>query len=187
MTLIRQRLKCILAAGAVAFSLTGAPAAADDRELDALFAALKHADAETYRAIEAQIWEMWSASGSPAMDLLLERGRAALSAGDVEAAIEHFTALVDHAPDFAEGYNARATAYYQAQLYGPSVADIRETLARNPRHFGALSGLALIFEEVGMTDGALEAYREVYRLNPQREGVAEAIERLEREVEGRSL
>ena len=68
-------------------------------------------------------------------------------------AIEHFTALVDHAPEFAEGYNARATAYFQNGQYGPSLEDIRQTLMLNPRHFGAMSGLALILEELGRPPG----------------------------------
>ena len=105
------------------------------------------------------------------MDLLLQRGREALEAGDIDRAIEHFSALIDHAPDFAEGYNARATAYFQKGLYGPSLEDIEQTLARNPRHFGALSGLALILEELGIKDGALAAYRAVEEMYPAREGL----------------
>ena len=70
-------------------------------------------------------------------------------------AIEHFTALIDHAPDFAEGYNARATAFFQTGQFGQSLADIQQTLALNPRHFGAISGLALI---LGHRLGALEQH-----------------------------
>jgi Tfp pilus assembly protein PilF len=121
------------------------------------------------------------------MDLLLERGREALEAGEIDVAIEHLSALVDHAPDFAEAYNARATAYFQAGHYGLALEDIRQTLARNPRHFGAMSGLALILEEIGEEKGALEAWRGVEALHPQREGVRQAIERLERQVEGVTL
>jgi tetratricopeptide (TPR) repeat protein len=102
-------------------------------------------------------------------------------------AIEHFSALVDHAPGFAEGYNARATAYFQAGYYGLALEDIRQALALNPRHFGAMSGLALILEEIGEAEGALEAWRAVEALNPSRQGVREAIERLERQVEGVTL
>lgn len=183
---LRQILNSVVAASFVAVA-SFAPSFAEEPDLDALFEALKSADAATYEEIESRIWDQWSRSGSSAMDLLLERGRKALEEGDTAAAIEHFTALIDHAPDFAEGYNARATAYYQAGLYGPSLEDIRQALARNPRHFGAISGLALILEEIGETDGALEAWRAVEAIHPARPGVRDAIERLEKEVEGTTL
>ncbi len=183
--MIPQRFKPVVAAGFLALALAG-PGLADDR-LDDLFTALREADAETGAAIEGRIWEEWSHSGSPAMDLLLERGRAAMAEGDFMLAIEHFTALVDHAPEFPEGYNARATAYFRAGLYGPSLADIRTTLALNPRHFGALAGLAAIFEELGEKKGALAAYREVEKLFPAREGLRETIDRLSRQVEGENI
>lgn len=178
-------LKCVVAALGIAL-MTGA-SVAQETDLDPLFDSLKMADPDAARSIEERIWVEWSKTGSPSMDLLLERGREALEAGDTDAAIEHFSALIDHAPDFAEGYNARALAYFQSDLYGPAVADIRMALALNPRHFGALSGLAVIFEETGMTDGALAAWRAVIELHPTREGADDAIKRLERQVEGRSL
>ncbi len=183
---LRQILNAATAICAATF-FAASGSQADDAELDPLFDALRDADESSYREIENRIWEEWSRSGSAAMDLLLERGREALQAGDVDVAIEHFTALIDHAPDFAEGYNARATAYFQKGLYGPSLEDIRQTLARNPRHFGAMSGLALILDEIGESEGALEAWRAVEAIHPQREGVREAIERLEKEVEGVTL
>lgn len=188
MRTLRESLKRNAAAASVVVALAlGMPAHAAEDDLDALFDALRDAEGPAHQEIENKIWEEWSKSGSAALDLLLERGRQALQEGETEIAIEHFTALIDHAPDFAEGYNARATAYFQAGLYGPSLEDIRQTLARNPRHFGALAGLAMILTEIGETEGALEAWRAVEALNPARGGVREAIERLEREVDGTSL
>jgi Tfp pilus assembly protein PilF len=163
------------------------PAAAEDEALDPLFEALKDAEPPGAQEIENRIWEEWSKSGSSSMDLLLERGRDALQAGEIDVAIEHFSALVDHAPEFAEAYNSRATAYFQEGEYGLALEDIRQALALNPRHFGAMSGLAMILEEIGEEEGALEAWRAVADLNPSREGVREAIERLERQVEGVTL
>lgn len=160
---------------------------AEEAELEALFEGLQDADASALEQIEGRIYEIWSQSGSPSMDLLLDRGREALAEGNAEAAIEHFSALIDHAPDFAEGYNARATAYFQQGRYGLSLADIRETLARNPRHFGAISGLALILEELGQPESALAAWREVEKLHPNREGLADRIRVLEISVEGATL
>lgn len=167
--------------------VAGQTAIAQDAALDPLFEALKEAEGEDAQQIETKIWEQWADSGSPSMNFLLRRGREALEAGDNVLAIEHFSALIDHAPEFAEAYNARATAYYNAGRYGPSLADIREVLLRNPRHFGALGGLALILDEIGEHRGALEAYRQVEALYPNRAGLTEAITRLEREVEGEDI
>lgn len=158
-----------------------------EAELDMLFERLRQPDLEDWKTVEEEIWNRWSRSGSPALDLLLERGRMALANGDFRAAIEHLTALVDHAPDFAEGWNARATAYFHAGYYGPAVADIMKTLSLNPRHFGALSGLGLILEETGDPDGALAAYRRAFALHPHRPDVRAAIERLEKETGGQEL
>lgn len=180
------RLKYAVAAFAAAVSLAF-PAAADEAELEALFEGLKTADASAAAQIEARIYDLWSQSGSASMDLLLERGQEAMMAGDTKLAIQHFSALIDHAPDFAEGYNARATAFFQIGQYGPSLEDIQHTLALNPRHFGAMSGLALIFEEIGRPGDALAVWREVKKINPSREGMEEAIRRLERQVEGETL
>ena len=107
--------------------------------------------------------------------------------GDVIDAIGHFTALIDHAPEFAEGWNARATAFFIADRYGLSIADIRQTLALNPRHFGALSGLGMIMERIDKPDKALLAYRRALDIHPHRPNVILAIERLEMVVEGTEL
>lgn len=188
MTRLKDGFKSAVGAFLLAACLAGGARAQDAGDgLDDLFDALRVAGPDDAGAIEDRIWMEWSKSGSPAMDFLLDRGRDALEAGDTGAAIDHFTALIDHAPDFAEGYNGRATAYYQQGLYGPSLEDIRQTLARNPRHFGAIGGLALILEEIGEPDGALEAYRALAEIHPQRDGLAEAITRLERQVEGSDI
>ena len=99
--------------------------AEDTAKLDGLFERLKTAEAAEAGRIEREIWIEWSKSGSPAEDLLLQRGKDAMDLGDFPAAIEHFTAIIDHDPDFAEAWNARATAYYMAGEFGPPVAAIR--------------------------------------------------------------
>ena len=180
------QLKRFVAALSLLFAFSVA-SQAQEVDLDDLFTALKDAGPSGYEPIEEKIWQEWSKSGSKSMDYLLKRGRDALSAGRLEESIGHFSALIDHAPDFAEGYNARATAYFMSDLYGPSLEDIRKTLELNPRHFGAISGLASILEALEMKDAALKAYREVEAIHPHREGLSQAIERLEKEVEGQSL
>ena len=162
-------------------------AGAQTVSLDDLFAKLSTADEAASQRIEQDIWREWSNSGSAAMDLLLQRGRDAMSAGDMGAAIEHLTALIDHAPDFAEGYNARATAYFQAGELGPSIDDIAHVLTLNPRHFGALSGLGMIFEQLGKPGKALEVYKAALAIHPHLAGVLESIARLEAAAAGQEL
>ncbi len=154
------------------------PLAAQTADLDALFQELLTADATQSQKIEQEIWIEWSKSGSAAMDLLLERGRAAMAQGNPELAVQHLTALVDHAPDFAEGWNARATAYFQTGDFGPAIADIGHVLTLNPRHFGALAGLGAIFEELDQPEKAIEVYRAALAINPHGAGLQEAIDRL---------
>jgi tetratricopeptide (TPR) repeat protein len=167
--------------------LAALPAFGQTPKLDDLLDRLKTAEPEEAARIEAEIWIEWSKSGSAAMDLLLERGRQAMAAGDMDTAIEHFTALIDHAPDFAEAWDSRATAYYQAGDIGPALADIAQTLRLNPRHFGALSGLAMIFQEGGQTEKALEVWKLVAAIHPNAPGVSEAITAIETDLQGREL
>nr|WP_240335557.1 tetratricopeptide repeat protein [Pseudotabrizicola algicola] len=155
--------------------------------MDDLFDRLKSADPRAASRLEREIWNEWSKSGSPAMDLLLQRGRDAMAAGRTAEAIEHLTALTDHAPDFAEGWNARATAYYQARQLGPSVSDIARALVLNPRHFGALAGLGAIYEELNNPRKALEVYRAALAIHPHLRGVSEKARRLEAQVAGTEL
>jgi tetratricopeptide (TPR) repeat protein len=155
--------------------------------LDDLFAKLQAAEPAEAARLERQIWREWSKSGSAAMDLLLQRGRDALDNGETTLAIEHYTALIDHAPDFAEGWNGRATAYFQAGLYGPSVADIQHVLALNPRHFGAITGFARILEETEQPERALVLYRAALAIHPNLDGVREAIDRLEAKSAGQEI
>lgn len=179
-------LKCAVTAF-VATLMFQAPVFADDAELEALFEGLRSEDPSAISQIEGRIYDIWSQSGSDSIDLLLDRGRKALAEEDAIQAIEHLTALIDHAPEFAEGYNARATAFFQSGKYGLALADIQKTLALNPRHFDAMSGLALILEELGHPDDALAAWREVEALHPHREGLQDALTRLERKVEGADI
>ena len=164
----------------------GAPALADDASLDGLYQQLLTTDDQGAEAITAQIYAEWAKSGSPSMDLLLMRGRQAMQMGDQATAIGHFTAIIDHAPQFAEAWNARATAFYNAGELGPSIADIQHTLALNPKHFGALSGLGMIFEQLDQPDKALEVYQAALGINPHLPRILDAVERLS-EAKGQDL
>lgn len=179
-------LRCAVAAVSVGVWISLPSSGATD-ELDPLFERLKTVEPADYQPIEDKIWREWSKSGSPAMDLLLRRGREALEAGDYTTAIEHLTALTDHAPDFAQGYHLRATAYYNVDKYGPALSDLERALALEPRHFGAMAGTAVIFEELGLKKEALELYYALRDVHPNRENLSASIERLEKATAGRSL
>ncbi len=153
-------------------------------DVDQLLARLKDPAETDWKSVENRIRSLWSQSGSPSMDLLLERGRDALDAGDARAAIEHLTALTDHAPEFAEGWNARATAFYLAGEFGLAIADIERALALEPRNFSALAGLGIVLEELGYERKAMEAYRAALAIHPRRPDLKEAVERLAPRVDG---
>ncbi|MEO6298364.1 MAG: tetratricopeptide repeat protein [Paracoccaceae bacterium] len=185
MKALRVLHNCIVAAVMLLWAFGSA--AAQTAKLDDLFQQLQTSTDEESVQITQNIWIEWSKSGSPAMDLLLKRGRDALSAGNPQEAIEHFTALIDHAPNFAEGYNARATAYYQVGELGPSISDIAKTLTLNPRHFGALSGLGQIFEQLNEPKKALEVYKAALAVNPHMTDVVDAVKRIEAELAGQDI
>ncbi|WP_372605156.1 tetratricopeptide repeat protein [Actibacterium sp.] len=172
----------------MAFLCAGAFAApADAARLDDLLAELAQPDLPNWEMVETEIWNEWSKSGSAAMDLLLRRGREAMDAGDFAQAVDHLTALVDHAPGFAEGYNARASAYFQLGLYGPALEDLAHALALNPHHFGAMIGLGSILQDLDQPQRALDAFRAALAIHPHEPDLKEAVERLEQQISGPTL
>lgn len=148
---------------------------------------LKSDDYSTWRKAEADLLRQWSNSGSPAMDLLLERGKTAMKDGDFRTAVAHFTALIDHAPKFEDGYNARAEAYYRMGLFGPAVRDIGTALTLNPNDFRALAGLGLIFQAMDKPKEALAAFKMARSIHPHLKSVGSAIKKLEAESAGQEL
>ncbi len=155
--------------------------------MDELYQELAEADSATYARVEQRIIAQWEKSGSPAMDLLLRRGKDALDDGTPDVAVEHFSALVDHAQDFAEGYYGRASSYYLLGLTGPALDDIRRVLTLNPRHFEAMRGLAIIMEELERPADALELYQMVLAMNPNATEALASVDRLQLQLEGQAL
>jgi len=156
--------------------------------LDTLFDALKIApDADSAKAIEERIWASWMVSGSDTCNLLMGRVKAAADEKDYELAVKLLDAIIDLKPDYVEAWNRRATVYYLMKDYGHSIADIREVLSREPRHFGALSGLGLILQEIGDEKHALEAYRRALAIDPHLEHVPDVVKTLSEKVEGRDI
>lgn len=186
MRLKSSHFKSIVAAAVLTVGIS-LPAQAQETRLDELFGQLEESDPTTAPWIEEQIRTELTKTGSPALDLLYRRGGDALDAGNPDQALEHLTALVDHAPDFAEGHAARAIAYYQIGLYGPALLDIETALALEPRHFGAMLGLAAILAETGQEERALEVFRQVLAIHPHAPDVARRMETLQTQLEGRDI
>jgi tetratricopeptide (TPR) repeat protein len=159
---------------------------ADDR-VQTLLDRLADPDLRNATVVEDEIILLWARSGSASADYLLGRGRDALENGDFDAAYDHLTALVDHAPDFAEGWHARATLFYVTNRFGPSIADLQQALALEPRHFDALMGLGLILEETEQFDTALAAFRAAQAINPHRDDIAASIARIEQILHGQPI
>ncbi len=178
--------KYVLTALFIAVSSVGV-VAAQQSEVDTLYQELFDADETSHIDISNRIVARWERSGSAAMDLLLQRGIAALDGREFHIAVEHFTALIDHAPDFAEGYYHRATVYYAMGLMGPALDDLRQALVLNPRHFVAMQFVAQVMEELGQIDAAketLEIVLQIYPLSP----IANAeLARLDLIANGQSL
>ena len=184
--MLTVKFKCTVAAllATVMFSL---PALAQEATAEDLLQQLREAEPAQAERIANRVMNEWSKSGSAAMDLLLKRGRDALETRDLDVAIGHFTALTDHAPEFAEGWHGLALAYFQTERFGPALDALERTLALNPQHFGAMRGLGAVMERVGQPELAFQAYSRVLDIHPHDAEVIEAVERLEPQVSGTAL
>ncbi len=152
--------------------------------LDRLFGRLKTAkDQKEGQAIEQSIWRLWTRSGSPTDDLLLEQATKSMNARQYDRALDILDAIIEHSPDFSEAWNKRATVNYVVGRLDQSLADINKVLSLEPRHFGALSGLGMIRRDKGDDRGALEAFREALAINPFMSNVQEAVRALEKDLE----
>ncbi len=158
-----------------------AQAAADqaDPRLDRLFEQLYHApDPLAAQAVEHAIWEIWLTSEDDVVNALMSEGVAAMQRRDYPTALRSFDRMVEVAPDYAEGWNKRATLYYLIGAYENSLDDIVRTLELEPRHFGALSGRGMILQDLGRSEEALTAFEAALDLNPQMPGARLSVEAL---------
>lgn len=149
-----------------------------------LVAALRDTDEVVREIAEEALWTVWSRSGDARVDELFKRGVSEMNAEHFNEAIATFTRIIELKPDFAEGWNKRATAYYLAGEYRRSLADCDQVMKRNPQHFGALSGYGQIYLQLDRPDKALEYFRRALAVNPNMDAVQSMVERLE-ELEAR--
>lgn len=150
-------------------------------ELDDLFDALQQSnDLVEMAEIQKQIWFHWYELPKQTAQLqpIFNQGMQALHFGQPRVAITHFTRTVEAAPTFAEGWNRRATAFFIVGDYEASLTDIQQTLILEPRHFGALGGLSMIFENTQQYDQAIQAEQQLLKLMPQNTFIRERIEKL---------
>jgi len=157
---------------------------ADDRAdmLDRLFARLgKTTSKEEAQTVEQAIWKLWMTSDSPTAELLLAQAVKASAAGDNETALKILSDLIEVHPEFTEAWNRRATVYYLMGRYPESLADIDQVLKREPRHFGALSGLGMIKQKLGDFSAARAAFDDALAINPNMDSVKQALDQIDRE------
>ena len=157
-------------------------------DLDFLFGALKVApDDVTAKAIEERIWAIWTASHSDTTNLLMSRVQTAIEADDLDLAIKILDGVIKIKPKYVEAWNRLATIYYMKKDYGHALADIRQVLRLEPRHFGALSGLGLIMQDIGDDKQALEVYRRALAVYPRLQRIPDVVKTLQEKVEGRDI
>jgi len=177
-----------LAAWATLWIVNPALAAQDDPRLNALFEALAEAeDPRDATLLETSIWLIWHQSGDPRIDALMAEGIEAMDETEYAKAEAIFGRIVERAPRFAEGWNKRATVRYLRGNYQGSIDDIDKTIALEPRHFGALSGLGLVYLALGREEAALDAFKRALAVHPRLPGTAEQIRALEEKLRGRRI
>jgi tetratricopeptide (TPR) repeat protein len=145
-----------------------------------LLRALRDQD-EVVRALtESSLWQVWSRSGDAEIDAVFQFGVEQMTRGDFQAAIETFTTIIRKKPDFAEGWNKRATVYFLAGDYDRSLRDCDEVMRRNPNHWGALAGYGQIYLALGKPELALEYFERALKINPNLRRVEAAVDELKR-------
>ena len=146
----------------------------------ALVQALRDQDPLVRASAEQALWQVWSRSGDDEVDGLLALGIEQMSAREGDAAVETFSRVIARRPDFAEGWNKRATVHYLLGAYAKSLADCDEVLKRNPHHFGALSGYGMIYLQLDQPARALEYFERALAVNPNLSSVVDTVEMLKR-------
>jgi len=159
-------------------------------DVPALLAKLRDPDEDVRAIAERAIWVLWSRSGNAQTDALFLDGIAQMNAGQFKEGIATFSRVIAIAPEFAEGWNKRATAYYLMGELDRSLADCEEVVKRNPVHFGALSGFGLIYLEKDDLPRAAEYFERALAVNPnlaQIEAVLEQIREILRQRRRQSI
>ena len=188
--MIRDMTLRLSALVVIFFAMFAGVAQADQKDprLDKLFEQLKAAsNTEMAQPIEEQIWNIWLESGDQNVDALMAIGVAAMNDSDYDQAYRAFSRVVDVAPNFAEGWNKRATVLYLMGRYDDSIKDIGKTLALEPRHFGALSGLGLCNAQLDKEKEALDAFEKALAINPNMPGIKLDADEMKKQLGNKSI
>jgi tetratricopeptide (TPR) repeat protein len=180
-------MRWIVAALVAGLGWLATPAVADQKDirLDPLFdRLLQDIGQDEAAALEREIWNIWYHYESPPVALLMIQGSQAMNTGDFDEALEAYNRIIELAPDFAEGWNKRATLYYLMGRYEDSIADVHATLELEPRHFGALSGMGLIYSELEDEETAVIWFEKALAVNPHMPGVRYRLELIKRRLAG---
>lgn len=152
--------------------------------LDALFERLLTIeDLETANLVAEEIWAVWLDSGSPSVNLLLKRGTAAQKSGDQDLARLMFGKVTELEPDYAEGWSRSGRLAFDERDFSKALVDVTQALIYEPRHFFALWTLGNIFEQLGRSDEAFEAYSEAHKLYPALKAVEDQMNRVRKDAE----
>ena len=165
----------------------GEPAIADqdDPRLDGLFERLQTtSNPAEARALEQRIWRLWLEADDAGLNRLMQQGIVAMSDQRYATALQTFDRMVEQAPEFAEGWNKRATVHFLMGNWQASVRDIQQTLALEPRHYGALFGLGMIYDALEQPEAALRSFEATLALNPHSDSTRERIEQLRQQLRG---
>lgn len=147
-------------------------------DLPALFQQLRDPDDLVRSLTENSIWQAWSRSGDAKVDALFKVGVAQMNQGQAESALDTFTEIIKRKPEFAEGWNKRATIYFLIGEYDKSLADCDEVIRRNPQHWGALSGYGQIYMQLDRPEQALVYFQRALAVNPNLQNVENMIQQL---------
>jgi len=148
------------------------------QDVPLLVETLRDPDAEVSTQAEQSLWQIWGRSGDPDVDAMYQRGVDQMNERDFGDAIETFSRIIQKKPDFAEGWNKRATIYYLVGEYEKSLADCEEVLRRNPVHFGVLSGFGLNYLQLSKPEQALDYFERALAVNPNLGQIQAAVEAL---------
>lgn len=159
-----------------------------ESRLDTLFSELKKTRNEAAaQRIAGQIWAEWMKSGSATVDLLMQWSNDATKTEKWGVALDFLDQVVTLQPDYAEGWNRRATVHFLMRNYASSMADIERTLRLEPRHFGALSGLGAIMKTTGRKELALDAYERALAVYPMMRSAQKEVGEIADELTGEGI
>jgi tetratricopeptide (TPR) repeat protein len=159
-----------------------------EQRLDSLFGQLKRERNEkAAERIAGQIWEEWFQSGSASVDLMMQWAQHAMEQQKYDVALDFLDEVITLQPNYAEGWNRRATVNFMMSNYAKSMSDIDHTLALEPRHFGALSGMAQILKNTGKKELALKAYQRVLDIYPMMRSAQNEVATLSEELAGEGI